>query len=613
MGDSIWPRTIPSPFNSQDTLEGGPPTKRKTYICLSIYLIFINGHINRKAKLRFISTVPNTIKNIPLKGVVRIVSKLCGCLALALLVSSPICVAAAGQMNPPLSPYFGQTYEQPAQVLKLFPEPDLELVTPGLKNRKWMSTNSEMMNFLYELDASSPFVTMKTIGYSSEGREIPLLIFTKNKATKKPTVWIQGQIHGNEPAAGESLLVLAHQLATGNLGKELLNKINVIIVPRINPDGAYYFQRQTALGLDANRDHVKLELTETQAVHKAINQYKPEVIVDAHEYSVGHTTYKNVGENGAVKYHDILFLSGKNLNVPEGIRKKSDEWFGKQVFKDLEKEGFSYREYFTDSKKDSVLTLREGGPEARIGRNAYALQPSFSLLVESRGVGIGKENFVRRVASQIATHTSILKTTAKRAEEVKEMIEMAREEMTQKGKTSSENDKVIIISKSTEVQNTTLELIDIATGKVIEVPVKYFSSTKEIPVLERVRPTAYLLPPSYHHIAKKLEIQGAKVKKLTEPRELSVESYVVTDQKIDESYYEGHLLNHVTTEIKEKTVFFPKGSYVISMAQPAANLVALSLEPESIDSYVTFNYIPVNAKDEVPVYRYMKDLELDLE
>ncbi|WP_342536993.1 M14 family metallocarboxypeptidase [Sporosarcina sp. FSL K6-3508] len=527
---------------------------------------------------------------------------------------------AAGQTNSSHMSYSpGTHYEQSLKVLELYKEPEMELVTPGLKKDKWMTTNPDMMRYLQDIVDNNPSASMENAGHSLEGVELPMLIFTttsgKDSAEfkSKPTVWLQGHVHGNEPAGGESMLVMANELANGNLGKEVLDKINVVIYPRINPDGAQYFQRQTALPLDANRDHVKLELPETQAVHKGMNQFQPEVVVDAHEYGLSDSTFKQFGEQGSIKYHDILLLSGKNLNIPEQIRKQSDDLFGKNVFQALERTGYSSREYFTNSSKDGHVTLDEGGAEARIGRNANGLQPSFSFLVESRGIGIGKENFVRRVASQVETHSSILRTTAENAESVKKMVQDARDEIVEKGKTVSEKDTLILRSDRTEVKNQTLEVVDVATGTVKEIPVGYNSATNGIATLERVRPTAYILPPAYHHIADKLKIQGATVKKTKNAQELEVESYIVTDKKVDTSYYEGHMRANIEAQLSKKRVFFPAGSYVISMAQPTANLVALSLEPESVDSYVTFNFIPVNVKDEVPVYRYMKELDLVLE
>lgn len=526
---------------------------------------------------------------------------------------------AAGQMFP-YTPYAPSSYfEQSSKILELYKEPEMELVTPGMKKDKWMTNNPDMMRYLQDIVNQNPNVTMEIAGHSLEGEELPMLIFTTTggKDTEefkaKPTVWLQGHVHGNEPAGGESMLVMANELANGNLGKEVLEDINVIIFPRINPDGAQYFQRQTALRLDANRDHVKLELPETQSLHKAMNQFNPEVIVDAHEYGLSESTFKSFGEKGSIKYHDILLLSGKNLNIPKQIRDKSDALFGKNVFEALDEKGYSNREYFTDGSKNGHVTLHEGGAEARIGRNANGLQNSFSFLVESRGIGIGKENFVRRVASQVETHSSILRTTAKNAQDVKQIVQDARDEIINKGKSVSNQDTVILRSDRTEVKNQTLEVVDIATGTVKEIPVSYNSATNGVPTLERVRPTAYILPPAYHHIADKLTLQGATVAKTKNAQNLEVESYVITDKKVDTKLYEGHMLATVDAEPSKKTVHFPAGSYVISMAQPTANLVALSLEPESVDSYVAFNFIPVDVKDEVPVYRYMKELDLVLE
>ncbi|WP_204388651.1 M14 family zinc carboxypeptidase, partial [Bifidobacterium pullorum] len=51
----------------------------------------------------------------------------------------------------------------------------------------------------------------------------------------KLTVWIQAQIHPNEPAAGEAALVMVSDLC-GSYGDAVLDDINVVVVPRINPD-----------------------------------------------------------------------------------------------------------------------------------------------------------------------------------------------------------------------------------------------------------------------------------------------------------------------------------------------------------------------------------------
>jgi murein tripeptide amidase MpaA len=67
---------------------------------------------------------------------------------------------------------------------------------------------------------------------------------------------ILGQQHGNEPAGGEAALALTEQLPKHEL--DLLAQVNVLVMPRANPDGAQNFVRATANGLDVNRDHLLL-------------------------------------------------------------------------------------------------------------------------------------------------------------------------------------------------------------------------------------------------------------------------------------------------------------------------------------------------------------------
>jgi hypothetical protein len=523
-------------------------------------------------------------------------------------------------------PYFGQSIEQPEHIKELYLDPGVGFDTPGFQDGKWnFTTTEEMMEFLNELDRKSDFMQMETAGYSLEGREIPLLIFTTSDSEdsddfkNKPTVWLEAQVHGNEAGSGEAALVIAQELATDKLGEEVLDDINVIILPRLNPDGSHYYQVGSARGLWINRDHMKLDLPETIAVNKAFNRFKPEVAMTSHEY--GHRnwdTFSHFGEEGGAPYHDILLARGYNLNIPESVREMADDLFINNAFEDLEQIGYSTDTYFSfnqdNSKVTGKFTISEAGSAPRFETNIEGLSPSLSFLIESRGDRIGRESFERRVHSQVATIKSFLRTTVENATEVKSTVDTARDEIVSKGETIDENDKVIITSEAKTLPGERpYEVLDIATGEVVEVPTTYISNAEAVPTLERVRPTAYYLPPAYHHVAEKLKVHGVEVGKLNESMELTVDSYMVTDQKVADRVVEGHVTNHVETEIEEKRIFFPKGSYVFQMNQTSANIIALALEPESEDSYVTFNIIPVNVGDEVPVYRYMSEEKLDVE
>lgn len=525
---------------------------------------------------------------------------------------------AAGGKNKSFTPYYAQCYYPPEQVLDLFPDPAITFNTPAFTfGQKEFTSQEQMMVFLERLNNASDVMRMEIIGHSLEGREIPLLVFTTSESEKsadfkyKPTVWLQAQIHGDEPAAGESALIIAQKLAREELGQELLNDINVVIIPRMNPDSAYYFERLSITQIDGNRDHINLEMPELQAIHSAFNRFQPEVVIDAHEYEAI-PQYKDIGEGGALKYHDVTILSGKNLNIPENIREKSDEWLIQSAYEDLEKAGLSYGPYYTvEHCRGEKPLIMEGGLDAGTGRNTFGLKPNFSILVETLGIGIGRETFLRRVLGQVTTHTSILRKTKKHATEINAIVAGARDDIRENGNKGKSNSAIILKSKKMEVIDQHMKAIDIAKGKVINIPIKYFSSTDAIATLKRVRPNAYIMPPGFHHIAKKLAILGIKVQKLKDTQELDVECYNVTDKEIDGA--NGCVRIKVRTKIEEKPLLFTKGSYVFSCAQHTAHLLSIALEPESESSYIAQSYIPVFVNDEIPIYRYMEELFFELE
>lgn len=539
--------------------------------------------------------------------------KVVSSLTLSIMLLSSVKVFAA--------PYAAEDYyKQPVEIIQNYlKKPAGTISTPAFKAGKTdFTSHEEMMDFIYDMQKTSSNMKVSIIGYTQEKRPIPMLVFTKEGYEKpsdvlklgRPIVWLQGQIHGNEPAAGEAMLAVAKNLASGGLGTEVLDKVSVVMVPRFNGDGSYYFQRQTATLIDSNRDHLKFDLPETIAVHKAFNKFMPEVVVDAHEYGVDYS-FKNIGKKGSLAAHDLLISSAKNLNIPQEVRDMSNKLFVDNVHKEMKSKDYASFAYYTSSVKDGKATLYEAGADAKIGRNAYGLQPSFSFLLETRGIGIGKENFERRVMVHILASQDIIRTTAKNAKTVKDTVDSARKKIVQLGQKVEDSDKVILGSLNKKADSVKFDVIDLETNKKVQIDAEWFDSTEGVVTLERVRPNAYILPPVYHQVAERLSYSGVTVKKLNNDVELPVESFKVKDKKVDVNYYEGHFRNRVTVTVSNKFVKFPKGSYVFTMDQANANLISIALEPDAQDSFVEFNLFPVDINQEVPVYRYMQNTELD--
>ena len=115
--------------------------------------------------------------------------------------------------------------------------------------------HKEITAELRELAArSNGMIKESEIGASSEKRSIHMATFGHGE--KKILLW--SQMHGDESTATLAIVDMLNYLVETEGNEpwctELLEQTTVYIIPMVNPDGAERFQRQTALGVDMNRD-----------------------------------------------------------------------------------------------------------------------------------------------------------------------------------------------------------------------------------------------------------------------------------------------------------------------------------------------------------------------
>jgi murein tripeptide amidase MpaA len=133
---------------------------------------------------------------------------------------------------------------------------------------------------LLQLGSSQTGVPLEALHFSRE--PVALAAAGTTASAPRPVVLLIGQQHGDEPAGSEALIVIARELDRGSLAA-LLDRIDVVILPRANPDGAAAGQRGTASGIDMNRDHLLLRTPEAQAQAQLAREFNPVVVVDSHE------------------------------------------------------------------------------------------------------------------------------------------------------------------------------------------------------------------------------------------------------------------------------------------------------------------------------------------
>lgn len=142
-------------------------------------------------------------------------------------------------------------------------------------------------------------------------------------------VWLQGGLHGNESASTEGVLYLVAQILDKR--QDLLENLEIKVVPMANIDGYLKLNRYAANGLDLNRDQTKLIAPESILLKNAFSQFSPQVAVDFHEYTPFRRDFASFGRVGISSFYDVMFLYTGNLNVPQNLRNYTKDVFVKTL------------------------------------------------------------------------------------------------------------------------------------------------------------------------------------------------------------------------------------------------------------------------------------------
>lgn len=431
---------------------------------------------------------------------------------------------------------------------------------------------------------------------SEEGKPFPYIYLSTNtnSSSSKLRVWIQGSVHGNEPAGDEAVLALLGAMSADTTwASSFLSKMDILLLPRYNPDGNAYFQRTLATNFDPNRDHTKLARQQTRDIKSWFSSFAPHIAIDLHEYGARGryaTNYSNAA--------DGMYSAAKNLNIHPSIRDLSETLFAPAINASLMSKGLRGEPYMTASSTGALPKLDEAGTDAKIGRNAMGLTQCVTFLTETRGIGIANQSFKRRTLAGMQMILGVLETARDNASDVYDTIEGAIKEVV-----GSKED--IVVTDYTTYKNRTYTMVDRETGNVVQLPVEFASTTPATANLTRSRPSGYVIPRAWSDLVARLEVSGLEVEKLDYEFVGEIETYNITSSKLAKSYYEGTILNTVTTDTLKKEVKLPLGSFMVSTAQKNAGLAFVALEPENIDSYVSFGIVPMEVGDEYPVFRVM--------
>lgn len=171
----------------------------------------------------------------------------------------------------------------------------------GLESRR-IKHNEVLINNDRVKAENPDFYSVQTVGRSIEGRQIQMISFGKGSTD----VLLWSQMHGNESTATRALFDLLNYFSLNQQSNEvsrILSELSIHVIPMLNPDGAEQFQRENALGIDLNRDALRLVSPEAQLLKRIRDSLNADYGFNLHDQS----RYYNVSQTP--KQASISFLA----------------------------------------------------------------------------------------------------------------------------------------------------------------------------------------------------------------------------------------------------------------------------------------------------------------
>jgi hypothetical protein len=457
---------------------------------------------------------------------------------------------------------------------------------PLVKNNYQKQTSyEELSEYVQILNKQSDLLKAEIIGHSAEGKDLYALLFSNSEFGKndsKIKVLIFAQQHGNEQSGKEGALLLANELLKPE-NQHLFERIDLALIPQMNPDGSEKNTRRNAQNMDLNRNHLILTEPETIALHSLFDKYLFEVSMDVHEYSPYGEDWKKYGYR-----KNSLVTSGgtTNTNVSEKIR---GIW---------EKQYYPYFQKYLAERNYSSFAYCPGGPpevnymrlstyDINDGRQSLGILNTLSFIQEGmNGTDDSIENLRQRSESQMAGMLALLNFVYENSKQIQTSVAAGR---------------AGLVSGSSN-QEVSIQLEHVKNGQTLELPLYSYATGNDTivsvidfrPVVQSIydveKPTGYLIPADSTELIEWAKRQNLQMVPFEKSKKYTIDEYFIS--KIDSIDFEGDTVINPIVELKPYHKEISAGEYYfIPTAQLKGNMVVIALEPKSILGLATYkNY-----------------------
>lgn len=164
--------------------------------------------------------------------------------------------------------------------------------------------------------AANPKFKVATVGKSIGGKDLSLISIGSGSTN----VFLWSQMHGNEPTATQAIFDILNFFDSPDFKAEkmaILTNLTVHFLPMLNPDGAELFQRRNLLGVDINRDALRLQSPESKTLKRVRDSLAADFGFNLHDQS----TYYNAERTekpATISYLAPAYNYEKEINETRG-------------------------------------------------------------------------------------------------------------------------------------------------------------------------------------------------------------------------------------------------------------------------------------------------------
>ena len=463
----------------------------------------------------------------------------------------------------------------------------------------------ELIEILSGMADSSDAIQLYNMGSSDYGLPIYLCVVnggrdslsTFKKARKETTILFNNAIHPGEPDGINAMLIWLEKIAMNP--NNLMDLPVVTFIPAYNVGGMMnrsshsranqngpleYGFRGNTQNLDLNRDFIKMDSKNAFTFTKIFQALDPDIFVDNHV------------SNGADYQYTLTYISNLESRMSPSIKKMTTESLIPNLETALKSnydiDLFPYVDLVGKTPEQGITSFND---LPRYSMGYVGLFHTIGFTVETHML----KPFPSRVRATYAFMDELIKWTASHKSLIEKSRNQARDYTSLNAdlffnykRVAETNDSILFKGYEHSFPKhkiTGLKRLKYDTLMPYEKYIPHFNSFQPLDTLSV--PRFYFVGRQEKDVVKRLKANKVELTKIKNDTSLTLGVFRVIDFESSKKPYEGHFqLTNPLIEKEQELVKLKRGDWMISTHQKNALFIHSVLQPETEDSYLSWNF-----------------------